>query len=228
MGHAGKAAGIGILYGLIFIAAPLGFINAVSQILISNGADPTDYFHNTGSYILVLGILLTVFASLTAYYEKGSAGRLAFGTIAAFFLILWGYFFIESMSIFYESDTYSYEVLVPGIAIILAISFSIRLFYRLVEFGVYRKEYLGMYIGPPGAIGMNGTYQPQPYATQPATGYAPEYPQYPQYGQQYGQEYDSQYSPQYPESSNQSGYATAPESRVQGDEKEEDDVKDYF
>jgi len=107
---------------------------------VENGMSPEEYFHGTGTYVLVFGVLLSVFGALTSYFQKGSTRRLAIGALGALFLVLWGYFFIKSMSIFYEGDTYSYEVLVPGIAMILAISFYVRLLYRVVEFAVYRND----------------------------------------------------------------------------------------
>ena len=149
MGHIGKAIGVAILYGLIFVALPLAFIGALTDFFISEKMDPAQYFHGTQNYVLIFGSLLTIFAATTAYFDKGSTHRVAAGALGALFLILWGYFFINSMSIFYEGDTYSYTVIVPGIALILAISFSIRMIYRLVEFKVYRKEYLGIRLPAP-------------------------------------------------------------------------------
>ncbi|GEM_PF-2740817 len=153
MGHPGRAAGIAVLYGIVFIALPIAFIRIVSGILTKNGLDPSEYFHGTETYVLIFGVLLVLFAAMTAYFEKGSRARLGVGIIGALFLVLWAYFFIKSMSIFYEGDTYSYEVLVPGIALIFALSFSVRFIYRVVEYAVYRPEFTA----PPVPV------VPQPY-----------------------------------------------------------------
>ncbi len=149
MGHIGKAVGIGLLYFTILVVIPLGFIGIVSSFIGSSGGDPSKYFHHTGMYTLVIGLLTAVFASLGAYYDKGSGKRLVFALISSVFLALWGYFFIGSMSIYYEGDTYAYEVLVPGIAIALALSLSFKIIYRLVEYHVYKEEYRSENEPPP-------------------------------------------------------------------------------
>ena len=141
MGHIGKAIGIGLLYFTLLVVIPLGFIGIVSSFIGSSGGDPSKYFHHTGMYALALGVLTTIFASLGAYYDKGSGKRLAFALTSSIFLALWGYLFIGSMSIYYEGDTYAYEVLVPGIAIALALSLSFKIIYRIVEYHVYKDEY---------------------------------------------------------------------------------------
>ena len=143
MNHTARAIGIGALYFIFLVAIPMGFISFVSSYIAHSGGDPARYFHGTSMYVLILGTLTTVFASLGAYYEKGSGKRLGFGLISSFLLAAWGYFFIGSMSIYYESDTYAYEVLVPGIAIALAISLSFKIIYRIVEYYAYRDEYRG-------------------------------------------------------------------------------------
>ena len=141
MNHPIKAVGIGALYFIFLVAIPLGFVMLVSSYIAQSGGDPTRYFHGTSMYILILGTLASIFASLGAYYEKGGEKRLAFGLTSSVFLALWGYFFIASMSIYYEGDTYAYEVLVPGIAVALAISLSFKIIYRIVEYYVYKNEY---------------------------------------------------------------------------------------
>ncbi len=165
MGY-GRPIGVGLILALIFVALPLAFIYAISSMLVENGMDPAEYFHGTQTYILIFGILLTVFGAMTSYFEKGSTARLGTGIIGAIFLILWGYFFIDSMSIFYEGDTYSYEVLVPGIAAILALAFSFRLIYRIVEFLVYRKEFSAVTV-PGNAYPSNSGWQEDAGANYP-------------------------------------------------------------
>jgi hypothetical protein len=141
MRHTIRAILIAILYFVFLIALPLGFVISVSSYILSAGGDSSKYFHNTSLYILVLGTLTTLFAALSAYYEKGDKKRLAYGILSAVFLVLWGYFFIESMSIYYEGDTYAYEVLVPGIGIAIAISLSFKIIYRVVEYYAYRGDF---------------------------------------------------------------------------------------
>ena len=141
MRNRGRGIRAFVLYALVFVLLPIWFIGFISDYLIANGLSPDDYFHGTQTYILIFGSLLSVFAGLTGYFEKGSPHRLGAGIVGALFLVLWGYFFIDSMSIFYAGSTFSYTVLVPGIAVILAITFSIRIFYRLVEYAAYRNEY---------------------------------------------------------------------------------------
>ena len=144
MRHPAKAIAIGVL-SLIFMAIiPFLFVATLSGFIAQSGGDPSKYFHNTGMYVLVLGTLFSIFAALGAYYEKGSGKRLAFTIISAILLALWGYLFIGSMSIYYEGDTYAYEVLVPGIALVLMLFLSIRVIYRVVEYLVYRDEYSSM------------------------------------------------------------------------------------
>ncbi len=143
MGKLGKAIAVGTLYFIFIVFLPLLFVSMVSFYIAKNGGDPSRYFDNTSLYILIFGMGTTIFASLGAYYEKGNAKRLALTLTSSVLLALWGYFFIGSMNIYYEGDTYAYEVLVPGIALILAISLSFKAIYRIVEYLVYRKEHLG-------------------------------------------------------------------------------------
>ncbi len=141
MGHAGKASVVGILYFIFLVAVPLGFVTILSSYIGAAGGDPSRYFHGTALYILLLGTGTAILASLGAYYEKGSGKRLAFALGSSVFLALWGYFFIGSMSIYYMGDTYAYEVFVPGIAVVLALSLSFKIVYRIVEYYVYKDEY---------------------------------------------------------------------------------------
>ena len=142
MGHPVKATGIGVLYLIFLVALPLGFITITSSYISANGGDPGRYFHGTSLYVLVFGIGSALFAALGAYFDRGSTKRLGLSLTSSVLLALWGYLFIGTMSIYYEGDTYSYEVLMPGIAAILAISLSFKIIYRVVEYRAYRGEYL--------------------------------------------------------------------------------------
>lgn len=161
MGHIGKAIAVGTLYFIFLVALPLGFVTVLSSYIGEAGGDPSRYFHGTSLYILLLGTLCALFSSAGAYYEKGSGKRLVFALSSAIFLALWGYFFIGSMSIYYEGDTYAYEVFVPGIAAVLALALSFKILYRIVEYYVYRKEYLEGNVPPP--VEYEGGYSNQRY-----------------------------------------------------------------
>ncbi len=143
MGKLGKAVAVGTLYFIFIVLLPMLFVTIVSVYIAKNGGDPSRYFNNTSLYIMMFGTSTTIFASVGAYYERGSVKRLLFALASSILLALWGYFFIGSMNIYYEGDTYAYEVFVPGIALILAISLSFKAIYRIVEYLAYRKECSG-------------------------------------------------------------------------------------
>ncbi len=142
-----KASILGILSFIFLVLIPLLFIYTVSSYISKSGGDPSKYFHSTETYVLILGIAFTALYSAAAYHEKGSEKKLALSLIASLFLVLWGYFFLSSMSIYYEGKTYAYEVLVPGISLLLAASLSFKILYYVVEYLVYRNEVYADYSG---------------------------------------------------------------------------------
>lgn len=133
--HPVKGMIITILYLSIFVG-----IAGIVTFLTTSYAEASHFFDGTAIFAAGIGVPLSIFAGLTAYHDKGTKKRMIFGYISGALMLIYFIAVLSSLNIGWQGEEYVYQLTIPGVLVLIAITVLLRFIFYGLEYRIYNKR----------------------------------------------------------------------------------------
>ncbi len=127
---------IGIVHFLVFVVIAVSVLFYISDLY----PELEGVFQNTVYYIILFGTMVSFFATLAAYFNKGEIFRMGFGIGKIFCLIAYTTSIYNSLDFTIEVENFVASVSFPGLLDLKIGLFFLYGGYFVFEYFIYNKE----------------------------------------------------------------------------------------